>query len=766
MTTKIIDFSHHFQLKTKGGVCDVCHSIWKTLEPNTFFICDKCDLCVDVLCRESLSSLIDQNCCEFQCGPKSSNSTPKSQIYGKLFFNIKQVSGLRSLYGDDVQIRVRLGSETQQEVIQNVNFEGVVECQENSPNLHFQAENLQVFDISHSDTISVEVHKKTQGVFVNGSTLLCSTSISIAPCALLSPYQIARDFILESFTASKLDDFCLKAVLSFLSEEKRYIRHTMIIHTDLSLISTCAACKNVLIGAISSLIQCNKCKIICHSQCMDRCTQTVKCIYELSDDAGSLHVPDLNVADSVIQVADKFQNVTVGTVSIEIISAHKTLSRSNTDGDLFVQVFVNPSWSAKTHTVYANANPVYGSKWRVSVSSYDTIISFDLMDYNSKRVVGSGISSIFAIMQAQTDSAFDMKQQPLPSALQAKLTDVIDIPLHEKRLQGISGFRNQSKVVGFVRVRLKFDENFNDLFISNLPKKIPPSPSEVLSVDRLKRHVARLVDIVDLFKSMYDDYRYVMDWKNPLVTIILLVMFIFVMCVMNSEYFMAIPLFAIIAFMTRSLHCKISGMHRRSFVERDDDKGYLDDDSLETGSNVKTEESARLTLYRPVAHLRVAVTDIHQIHNGKVVASKLTSPHVQISYLPYALLEPELNITDKANNDDRDHRSFNNTSDTTLSSQIKPYIDRTVSNLAKFFSDNISSKYDPPEPSATDLINTSEEQDNLVKREMLIGTVAVPFNQKSVMQANPGLISSSLEYLLSLTASSISSNGIIGQYSS
>ena len=107
-----------------------------------------------------------------------------------------------------------------------------------------------------------------------------------------------------------------------------------------------------------------------------------------------------------------------------------------------------------------------------------------------------------------------------------------------------------------------------------------------------------------------------MDWEDPGYTLILLLVFLYVTLFVNSEYALSVPLFFIVAVMTKAWLYRQSGGFKKNIIEN--------------GTVVQCAP------YRPFAYLRVAVSDFK--HFSRIYPSPR---YTKISYVRHSL-EPVL----------------------------------------------------------------------------------------------------------------------------
>ena len=105
-----------------------------------------------------------------------------------------------------------------------------------------------------------------------------------------------------------------------------------------------------------------------------------------------------------------------------------------------------------------------------------------------------------------------------------------------------------------VMLRIQFEEDVAGLFTSAHPHLAPCGPEEKISVERMRVHIARFQALIGWFTQVYEEYCSIMNWDDPLLTLVLFVVFIYMTLYVNAEYGLSCPLFVLVVLMTRSLH--------------------------------------------------------------------------------------------------------------------------------------------------------------------------------------------------------------------
>jgi hypothetical protein len=96
-----------------------------------------------------------------------------------------------------------------------------------------------------------------------------------------------------------------------------------------------------------------------------------------------------------------------------------------------------------------------------------------------------------------------------------------------------------------------------------------------------------------------------MDWEDPFLTLLLLLLFVYTTLYINAEYALCCPIFVILALFTKSLIDRKSGQFRKYWVE---DGNFS--------------KSAPESVYQPVASIKVAVVGYRHLPSSLPAAVK------------------------------------------------------------------------------------------------------------------------------------------------
>lgn len=107
-----------------------------------------------------------------------------------------------------------------------------------------------------------------------------------------------------------------------------------------------------------------------------------------------------------------------------------------------------------------------------------------------------------------------------------------------------------------------------------------------------------------------------MDWEEPKTTLVLLVLFLYTTLWVNAEYAISVPLFIVVALMTKSWFFRYNGGFKKRIIESD---GVAEPFS-----------------YRPFAYLRVAICDLKHFSASSAGGGYPYPQYAKISYVQRA----------------------------------------------------------------------------------------------------------------------------------
>lgn len=177
-----------------------------------------------------------------------------------------------------------------------------------------------------------------------------------------------------------------------------------------------------------------------------------------------------------------------------------------------------------------------------NVIHFRSYLKIALFASNSRRKLGEAKVSIFHVLQLQANRYF----RPSKTASEELVWNIHDIS-------------NHTSIIGKISARLNFVENMNSLYLSNTPMKVPKSPPELLSMERLQIHLTRFKELSDLINSMFAEYSKIVEWENSVLTCVLLWLFVYTCLYLDAEYFLVVPLFLLFVLLTSSMLRRMLG---------------------------------------------------------------------------------------------------------------------------------------------------------------------------------------------------------------
>jgi hypothetical protein len=180
----------------------------------------------------------------------------------------------------------------------------------------------------------------------------------------------------------------------------------------------------------------------------------------------------------------------------------------------------------RTKHVYSSATPIFNVRWTIKMEHFRSAVVLHLMDARTHRSIASTRLSVFQLMQRDADrfegwADAGVEKWPL-------LADA------------------DSTVVGYIAAKANFEEDSSGLFKGPL-HDAPEAPKEELSVQRLSAHIARFTAIFDLINMWFGEYDYLMSWKDPITTLLVLLIFLYCSIFVKAEYALSCVVFIPVA---------------------------------------------------------------------------------------------------------------------------------------------------------------------------------------------------------------------------
>lgn len=275
----------------------------------------------------------------------------------------------------------------------------------------------------------------------------------------------------------------------------------------------------------------------------------------------------------------------------------KTIVEDAAEGDHYVLAILEGSNKEfKSKTIYGSASPIYNVKWTIKMEHYRAAINIYLMDAHTHRKIAFVRVTCYSLIQRDIDRKYkSWKDAVIENIPMRNISDTEDL--------------------GYITARIAFEENLVGLFTGDILHEAASGPKEQLSVQRLSTHITRFTAIFTLIKLWYQEYKYIMEWKDPLFTLIILLIFLYCTIQINAEYAMSGVLFLVVVLLTRSLFRRNSGKYVRHYIE----KGI---------------ESQPKIDYRPIGQLRIAVIGFRSMNNSLDLRSLSHRLTVKVTYIP------------------------------------------------------------------------------------------------------------------------------------
>jgi len=317
----------------------------------------------------------------------------------------------------------------------------------------------------------------------------------------------------------------------------------------------------------------------------------------------------------------------------------------------------------KTHVVRGSSTPIFNRTFCFNVPHYKYRIKFTMIDSTDERVLGETHLSVYSIMQRDADRYFETHADlfaatvgapTTASASSAIRTQEHDFPLSSDSANACSSANSVGDTsapasgasliptyVGFVRAGVSFKQHSDILFTSGEPMCTPPPPQEAFSIERMGVHVARFQAALAVFSDLQTEYNYLVSWRDPWLTSMLFVLFIYTTLFIDAEYALCCPVFVLVVLMTWSLLQRRGGEFTRRWVERS--KGAKSED-FGVGLGTVPVALPPLTKQFPYAVLRIAVTGQSNFPDSATA----TAYYVKLSYLHTANAFPNPTESDPA----------------------------------------------------------------------------------------------------------------------
>jgi hypothetical protein len=296
------------------------------------------------------------------------------------------------------------------------------------------------------------------------------------------------------------------------------------------------------------------------------------------------------------------------------------------DGDHYVQFSIEntgltgpalATMHAKTRTIRDSAAPHFSKQWTFTVPHFKCSLKMSLINARDDSVVGSHSMSLYALMMRDADAHVES----LPETANDTYL------LYNSKLQSSAGSSahtlQTARATANLKARIKFEENFQALYINFVPFAAPSGPEDEFSVERLSKHVARFQAAINIFVLIYTEYCRLMNWDDSLFTGLCFVLFVYTTLTVNAEYALCCPMFVVVVFATIARYRRMHGYYRKALLENNK---YFD------------------PIDRPVANLRLCLLDWRM---GAVSSTPSKRPYIRASFVPMT----ELGLTAATSNE-------------------------------------------------------------------------------------------------------------------
>ncbi len=241
----------------------------------------------------------------------------------------------------------------------------------------------------------------------------------------------------------------------------------------------------------------------------------------------------------------------VGRIFVHLMQVTKHNVNDAAEGDHYVLLTLEDTdYEERSQRIISSATPVFDIKRVMIAPHYRALLRIYLVDASTDRKVAVATTSPYALMQRDADKYnSDWTKVPFEN-----------VPMHD--------LQDEKVEIGYLSVKIAFEEDVTSLFLSSIPRAAPNSPDELLSVERLSQHIERFKALIAFGNDCFAEYCYIMDWENIPLTLTLLIIFLIMVFRVDAEYALCCPLFLLVILMTRSLLCRRNGLYRKKWIEK------------------------------------------------------------------------------------------------------------------------------------------------------------------------------------------------------
>jgi hypothetical protein len=270
----------------------------------------------------------------------------------------------------------------------------------------------------------------------------------------------------------------------------------------------------------------------------------------------------------------------VGKFSLQIINAFRYDVTDAAEGDHYITVEIDKEIKFTSQIMYNSATPIFNLSLNFQVPHYRAVIDINLMDAATGSKIGFFRFTPYEYMQREADRRYVWKLESSAKNYNKQ------IPIYQ--YDYYHNNIHDNKEIGYFSGKITFEEDNYHHYLSYYNVKYsPPSPEEELSMERLSIHISRFTEFFKFFTTLYEEYLYIMNWEEPILTLFLFVTFLYCTIQVSGEYSLSGVMFFILIMMTRALIRRRNGSYLRVYLS----KGLVD----------------VLPDYRPLAELKIGV---------------------------------------------------------------------------------------------------------------------------------------------------------------
>ena len=274
----------------------------------------------------------------------------------------------------------------------------------------------------------------------------------------------------------------------------------------------------------------------------------------------------------------------VGKLSLQIVNAFKYNVSDAAEGDHYFTVEIDNQVKFTSQIIYGSATPIFNVSETFCIPHFRSIIDINLMDAQSASKIGYSRFTPYELMQREADRKYVWKLESVNTL--SSPNNRLPIFNFNHNYYG-SSTNEEKKEIGYFTGMIQFSEDYQNHYLSYDVKYSPNSPEEDLSMERLSTHISRFTEFFNYFSMCYQEYLYIMNWEEPLLTSFLFVCFLYCTLQVNAEYSLSGVMFFIVLMMTRTLLRRRNGEYFRIYLSKGIKESLPD--------------------YRPLAELKIGV---------------------------------------------------------------------------------------------------------------------------------------------------------------